>query len=61
MSENQKPDLTKLSRADLMAVISHLQNVIGAAHTVAANDREPNRAAHVSALLGHGQDRKSVV
>ena len=56
MSENPKPDLSKLSRGDLIAVISHLQQVIGAAHGAAMDDRNPNRAAHVSALLTHGHD-----
>jgi len=49
---NQQPK--NLSRGDLMAVIGHLQDVIGRAQGVAANDLAPNRAAALEALLTHG-------
>lgn len=51
---NQQPKA--LSRADLMAIISHLQSVIGMARASAANDRSPHRAAQVDGLLAYGHN-----
>jgi hypothetical protein len=51
---NQQPKV--LSRADLMAIISHLQSVIGMANGVSGNDRNPGRAAQTAALLRYGHN-----
>lgn len=50
MSKMPKP-----SRSDLLAIVSTLQSIIGAIGT-AASDRNPNRAAHIEALVQFGHE-----
>lgn len=46
----------KPSRADLLDVIAHLQNLIGRAKSAALNDKSPNRLAEIVSPLDCGFD-----
>ena len=45
----------KLTRVELIAVVRHLQGVLGGI-AVANNDRNPNRAAHITQWIEHGEE-----
>jgi hypothetical protein len=50
------PFAKKPSRADLLDVIAHLQDLIGRAKGAAHNDRSPNRMAEIVSPLERGFD-----